>query len=261
MNQLNSFDKKVRTDIVAPVFTDGMVVTANDLTSSMHYPVELLQTLVRAFFGCGVVCGLSVEPYHDRGGGDGKWCLIIHPGTALDCRGYPLKLCECQKLDLKPDPCFCGELPERLCIALKRCTVKEGPRDDANSCDADSKAGQAYGRLREYVGIKVFDPNDCDLPELCVKGPAAEEAQTSCDCLKACPDACCGESWVVLACVTLDECDGITGIEDCRKYVKPVYCHCLPVEAPCDEEPEPQFVAAKKKASRSESKSSRSRAK
>ncbi len=230
MNILNSFDKKVRTDIVFPVFADGMVVTANDLNRAMHYPVELFQTLVRSFFGCGVVCGLSVEHYSTANNEDSKWCLVVHPGTALDCHGNPLKVCDRQILSLKPEPCYCGDLPENLWIALRRCVVKEGPRDDADICDDQTQSDTAYGRAREYVEVKVFDPNDCDLPELCVKEANHYKPSQVCDCLKDCPDPCCGESWVVLACVTLDECEGITNVVDYRKFVKPVHCHCLPVE-------------------------------
>lgn len=227
MNQKLNFDKKVRTDIVSPVFTDGMVVTAGDLDRAMHYPVELFQALFGAYFGCGVVCGYAVERYPARDDNcDDKWCVVIHPGTALDCAMHPLKICDCVKLCLEPDPCFCGEFPTQLCIAIRRCTAPEGPRDDVEACDSDSKSGKVYRRSREYVEIKVYDPSDCDLPKLCIKEPASDKHRETCDCLKECPDCSCGECWVVLACVEIDECDGIGKVTDQRKWVKPVHCHC-----------------------------------
>ena len=159
MNELNSYSKKVRTDITSPVFNDGMVVTAGDLTSAMQYPVMLFQSLVRAYFGCGVVCGLNVEQYPQDPNADpddNKWWLTLHPGTALDCHGYPLKICECQKISLRPDPCSCEDLPEKVCIALRRCVVPEAPRDDADPCDPNADGTDAYRRSREYVEIKIF---------------------------------------------------------------------------------------------------------
>jgi len=244
MNKLNSFDKKVRTDVVSPVFADGMVVTANDLTSALHYPVELFQTLVQSFFGCGVVCGLEVELFQNAKD-DLKWCVVVQPGTALDCEGYPLKICEPQKISLKPDLCN-GVLPTELCIALRRCVVKEGPREDADFCDPESKQDGAYSRAREYVEIKVYDPTDCDLPELCQAEPYQYNNKQICNCLKNCPKPCCGESWVVLACVTIDEYTGIERPIDKRKFVKPVHCHCLPPPAtePNGSTTVPQFSKA-----------------
>lgn len=231
MNELNSYSKKVRTDITSPVFNDGMVVTAGDLTSAMQYPVALFQSLVRAYFGCGVVCGLKVEQYPQDpkvDPDDSKWWLTLHPGTALDCNGYPLKMCECQKISLRPDPCSCEDLPEKVCIALRRCVVHEAPRDDADPCDPNADGTDAYRRSREYVEIKIYDPTDCDLPHLCKRDPDGDRSGDTCSCLKECPECCCGECWIVLACVTLDKCDGITDAIDCRRWVKPVHCECLP---------------------------------
>lgn len=256
MNELNSYSKKVRTDIVSPQFTDGMVVTASDLNSAMHYPVELFQALVRAWFGCGVVCGLEVARYPAdaaRANEDSKWWLTISAGTAVDCNGYPLKICECQKISLKPDPCSCDDLPEKVCIALRRTVCDEDPRDDADPCDPKPEGGGAYRRRREYVEIRVFDPKQCDLPHICRRDPDGDQSDDTCGCLKECPERCCGESWVELACVPLDPCDGVVDVHDCRKWVKPIHCNCLPIlaEPGCDpnQEPEVQAVAAARKKS------------
>ena len=266
MNELNSYSKKVRTDITSPVFNDGMVVTAADLNGAMQYPVELFQALVRAYFGCGVVCGLKVEEYprpaNMRDPGP-NWWLTIHPGTALDCNGYPLKICECQKISLKPDPCSCDPMPTKVCIAVRRCVVNEAPRDDVDPCDP--KGADQHRRSREYVEIKVFDPTDCDLPYICRRDPAGDQRDSTCDCLKECPECHCGECWVELACVTLDPCDGIVGVTDCRQWVKPIHCECLPLgaEPGCDPNAEPAAAAvagpaARKKAKKKVSKKTRS---
>ena len=249
MKELTSYSKKVRTSISSPVFNDGMVVTAGDLNSAMQYPVALFQTLLRSYFGCGVVCGLKVERYPAKGNGDPgdeKWWLTLHPGTALDQNGHPLTICECQKISLKPDPCSCEELPETVCIAIRRCVVPEQPRDDSDPCEKPDGSAAAHRRMREYVEIKVFDPTDCDLPHLCKKDPNDND-ESVCDCLKDCGSHCaCGESWVVLACVKLDPCDGITDLEDRRRWVKPIHCECKGKRAEPGQ-PDPQFVVAAKK--------------
>src|SRR3712207_7968381 len=43
-------------------FHDGMLVSADDLVAATDYPVSLLQSVLRAYFGCGVVCGLDLRP-------------------------------------------------------------------------------------------------------------------------------------------------------------------------------------------------------
>ena len=256
MNALNSYSIKVRTDVTSPVFSDGMVVTAGALNALMHYPVDLFQTLVSAFFGCGIVCGFGVERYpasDDASEEQRKWWLTIHPGMALDASGFPLRLSECQKLSLKPDPCSCDPLPEKVCIAVRRCVVPESPRDDADACAPSGSDSTAYRRDREYVEIKVFDPTDCDLPYLCKADPNAARASSECECLQACPASHCGESWVVLACVDIDPCDGITDAPtDCRKWVKPVHCACQHAPAAPNVPPNALTVsgAQKKKAVR-----------
>src|SRR4051795_229533 len=105
-------------------FKDGMVITADDLDTAMRYPLGVFQTLVRAYFGCGIVCGLEIR---DPGAGDYKpaagsdciklpqpnFTVCIEPGVALGCDGYPIELCAPVKLDLRPDPC-CVTPPEEV---------------------------------------------------------------------------------------------------------------------------------------------------
>lgn len=249
-------------------FKDGMIVTAEDLHAAMHYPLGVFQTLIRAFFGCGIVCGFKVGTI------DGKatctendvkknvWCLEIQPGVALDCHGFPLELCKPVTIDLTPDPCSCDDPPTCLCIAIRRYM----PADDEqkNSSCKENESGQAYeSRKPEQVMIKVFDPTkssehpthvcmqDADSlgyksDDSSLKDEKGYQSQQDeifnlydwCKCMKSCPSKdCCGDSWVLLACIELDEC-GIKCIDNrLRKYVKPIDCLCLPEEKECIERP------------------------
>jgi hypothetical protein len=227
MNELKLFDQVTKTDVLSTVFDDGMIVNAGDLDTAMLYPLDMFRTLVRAYFGCGVVCGLELTKY-PQGDAD-TWCLEVHPGTALDCNANPLKLCERVIVSLKPDPCSYEEWPDCVCIAIRRETLPEGARTDG---DCDRKSG--YRRLRETVRVKAFRCDD--LPkEICMRpdqddDPNDENARDSrCECLTKCGACeCCEDSWVLLGCVSLSEC-GIGPIDDSkRKYVKPIECLCAP---------------------------------
>lgn len=237
MTTANLPQKTKATSIEGVNFKDGMIVTANDLETAMHYPVLMFQTLVRSYFGCGVVCGIEMTP--DPTAGDSTFVLCVGRGVAIDCQGFPIELCGTTKLDLTPDPCSCEPPPTELCIAIRRTTSDEAPADPCR-CDTDDPRFQCT-RVRDHVILRAFLPED--LKELagclCAKtddtDPSArleanetEEGSASlCDCLKACPSCdCCGDSWILLGCVTLDE-EGIDEIDLAkRKYVKPVDCAC-----------------------------------
>ena len=96
-------DTSVATPTVAVRYQDGMVVTADDLDTAMRYPVSLLRTILRAHFGCGVVCGFELSKNEVGEGASRKIC--ISPGAAVDCNGHPIELCKSVELDFSLDPC------------------------------------------------------------------------------------------------------------------------------------------------------------
>lgn len=211
------------TAIESTKFRDEMIVDAADLDTAMRYPIEFLQPLIRAYFGCGIVCGLEVSFPHDKPG----WTIKIGTGTALDCYGNPLHLCKPVSFDIRTDPCSCDEYPDEVCVAIRRETIDDG------CCGSNDTTIST--RVKEMIKIKVFDaedppdticmkpkpaaPEDCD--------PNAERPFSLCDCLKTCPDdKCCGDAWVLLACLPLNECGATEIGEIQRKYVKPIECLC-----------------------------------
>ncbi|WLA69205.1 hypothetical protein [Bradyrhizobium diazoefficiens] len=252
-------------------FRDGMVITADDLDTAMRYPLGVIQTLVRAYFGCGIVCGLEVR---DPGAQDYQevpdcprlpapnFTVCIEPGVALGCDGYPIELCAPIKLDLTPDPC-CDPRPEKVCIAIRRRTSDDAPRQDCGGqgncgCGQNKSCGCGQTghtpscqctRIRDHVEVRVFNAPGpkglCALPEQKtsprqdgVPGAAAREREFKvglCDCLKACSDCdACGESWILLGEVTIPKKAvgnetqlGISLVpESRRQYVKPTQCAC-----------------------------------
>lgn len=216
-----------KTNIRSTVFSDGMIVTADDLGTAMRFPLELLQVLVKAHFGCGVVCGLRLhqEPEKEID----TFCVKVEPGVALNHHGHPLQLCEAVTLDLRPDPCDCDPPPKELCIAIGRVPIPESCGDDGDDCDDKGQPRCQHRRLREGVCVAAFVPDDISGVAICQRPEKYDWSDKPCPCLKECPDCeCCCESWVLLGCVTLVD-DRITKVDrHRRKYVKPVECHCEP---------------------------------
>src|SRR5215212_6965808 len=131
------------TSLQTTKFKDGMVITADDLDTAMRYPLAVFQTLIRAYFGCGVMCGLELgikEPgkpnYKDKR--KPPVTVTVSPGTALGCDGFPIELCAPVTLPIVIDPC-CANPPTCVCIAIRRITSDEAPRDDCG-CSKDTDA-------------------------------------------------------------------------------------------------------------------------
>jgi hypothetical protein len=258
-SSLTQLPEKVRpTRIESVKFRDGMIVTADDLESAMRYPASMLHTVLKAYFGCGVVCGLELKPDPNAHGVE-TFVLCVTEGVAFDCNGYPLELCGGVKLDLSPDRCSYDEPPDQVFIAIRRVTSDEAPKDPC-TCDTDDPRFQC-SRIRDHVQVKAFVESDlAELgPSLCERKvhPTANEKNNHsddksapgyqpdqpdrqghdlCACLTTCSDcACTEESWVLIGSVPLTS----TGIGDQpdyerRKYVRPTQCLCDIVPALTD---------------------------
>jgi hypothetical protein len=226
------------------VFKDGMIVTAEDLQAASNYSLGIFQTLIRAFFGCGIVCGLKVDflPQAQENKGlldaadansNNGWCVQIQPGVALDCQGYPLELCQAVTIDLTPDPCHREHSPLCVYVAIRR-YIEADPQTKSGCSGSESVQSLDCTRKREQVLIKVFEKEKLPV-NTCMRPVESQYEQDPCDCLKACPEHnCCGEGWVLLACINIsqDQC-GIESIDDTqRKYVKPIECYCRPPLTP-----------------------------
>jgi hypothetical protein len=238
-------------------FHDGMVVKAEDLETAGQYPVSLLQSVLRSYLGCGVVCGLELGQKKSHNG-EPPWIVTVGRGLAVDCAGFPIELTCPIKLDFTPDPCECEPPSDRAYIAIRRTTSDEATSDP---CGCAHEAGDKdCDRLRDRALVKAFTEAQLDeLPggvcrrkgiaghhdcagetdesksdgEGKVKTAEGAEKQDEapvsgwCSALKDCGCCSCDSEWILLGTVTFDEEHGISGVDTkYRRWVKPVEVLC-----------------------------------
>src|SRR4051812_33565458 len=176
MNQIIEWKKTQPGSTEAVQFSDGMLVTAEDLGAAMRYPLSVVQVLLRAFFGCGIVCGLDMKAaaapppappeQRDAAGNvvaprpaecDADYGLIIGTGVALGCDGYPIELCGPLKLDLTPDPCRLDRGAKTMSVAIRRVTAAEAAARPCGCGSAGDSSGQQCTRMRDHALVQAFD--------------------------------------------------------------------------------------------------------
>jgi hypothetical protein len=249
-------------------FSDGMLVTAGDLTAAMGYPLSVIQVLLKAYFGCGIVSGLGLTNPAERKAaetadgargtaagvhqkkappkGAPNFVLTVEKGVALGCDGYPIEICGPLKLDLTPDPCRLDRGPKEMFIATRRVTAAEAA---ARPCGCGSTGGepaQQCSRMRDHTLVQAFEKEPAEICRTAAPaepngaatpGPAPGERPTGaaavCECLKQCGECSCrGEPWVLLGSVMVSEEEGLGKIDRTgRRYVKPIACVCNSVKS------------------------------
>ncbi|HYG47497.1 MAG TPA: hypothetical protein VD846_06085 [Allosphingosinicella sp.] len=274
MNQTIEWKKTQPGSTEAVQFSDGMLVTAEDLTQAMRYPLSVIQVLLKAYFGCGIVCGLdlkhpdenqSAETEEDGAESTGEteqrecaanFILTVEKGVALGCDGYPVEICGPLKLDLTPDPCRRDPTKAQVMwIAARRVTAAEAAARPCGCGPTGGEPAQQCSRMRDHALVQAF--GDRPPTDICRAAPAAEddageagqkpvrgEAPTGPaalrDCLRKCGEcACCGEPWVLLGSVLVTR-QGLRTIDRSgRRYVKPIACHCEAVTGDQAQPPTP----------------------
>jgi hypothetical protein len=220
--------KPSRTESVK--YSDGMIVTADDLQASQRYPSDLLATVLHAYFGSGILCGLGLRR-KDDGSKDPTWVVCVDRGVAIDCAGHPIELCGPIELDLSPDACACEEPPDEVCIAVRRMTSEEAPKDTCG-CDTDEPRFDCR-RIRDNILVQVFTTEDFEalpytIPELPAPAPPTGDwNELLCDDLKSCASCGCGDCWILLGRVKLAAKTGAAepDLTD-RRWVKPIRAIC-----------------------------------
>lgn len=154
-----------RGSIVRPRFTPGLLLLDEDLTASVDYTRELTRLLFRNLFGCGVICGLTVD-----GQEASQRCLTltVQPGLALDCKGDPVQVRQAQSLTIKAD---CDKtLPGSVVVAIRRCERHCMPRELA--CPPEA-GGQSAAKTRsiDCYEIALFQDTPADA---CACAPQAK---------------------------------------------------------------------------------------
>ena len=244
--------------LMRPKFGPGMLLQADDLDALSTYTRDLNRLLFRSFFGCGVVCGLVVEPGNEDK--CGKLAVSIGSGLALDCNGDPIYVPRNQVVTL--DDCkkdLGDDLWVLLCATSKCCA----PRTSSCGCDDDVPAATPT-RVRDGFEIRVVS----ELPKCachCVttdSQPAGEKASANagamsmtddscpcgptdgcyeshykgeCDCCDDCTDGSCDCSCVVLAELTRSTDSGEWTANHCaRRFIRPIFMRDYQCKAAVD---------------------------
>lgn len=123
-------------------FGPGMLLQHEDLEQLNSYTRDLSRLLFRSFFGCGVVCGLTVNV-------DGGQ-VTVDGGLALNCTGDPIYVPKKQTFPIneKCDPNIPSTLWVILCATTKCCS----PRTPVCGCDDE---GEPAACTREVDGFQM----------------------------------------------------------------------------------------------------------
>ena len=119
------------------------------------FAFQFINGIPQDFF-YGIVCGFDVTFHPESARTEGKTrCIKVHPGTAIDCHGYPFRLCKAVEMKFEPEPCPTSDDPIFIYIAARRFPEGEQGREVS-----DDKCGEkpacVHARERDMVEI-----NDC----------------------------------------------------------------------------------------------------
>ncbi len=133
---------------------------ARDFVDEQRYVVEKMRHHNQYLHGDGVVCGLKVVAHDKETCRDRFVC--VEPGTAVDCCGHDIVLCEKDCLDLLAQPAIMALKDKgdtaahvlQICIRYRECTSEDIPvLYDECGCD-DSRC--APNRILESYELGVM---------------------------------------------------------------------------------------------------------
>lgn len=164
--------------LLRPIFSPGLLLEDEDLTSAVAYTQNSLRLMMRSLFGCGRVCGLELEGKLTCKGRKAE--ITVKKGVALDCKGNPIEVREDVVLEYVPK---CDNtMPPQFWVAI--CYVEEScmPTNVACSQEDDDRIVHRRSFDRFDVRLYKFLPEcacSCEKPEKKVKPRA--------------PGACCDD--------------------------------------------------------------------
>ena len=163
--------------IERPLFSPGLLLEDEDLTTGVDYTRQLSRLLFRSLFGCGVICGLEVkgELFCKRQ----QLRVTVGPGLALDGAGNPMQVTKSVPLATGPG---CDSLPETVWVVICYKDVECRSREIACGPDAESQFKKT--RAVDAWEIKLYgEPPACACS--CGKKPKGTE--------QSLPGNCCDE--------------------------------------------------------------------
>jgi len=157
------------SSLIRPHFTEGLLLQDDDLTAGVSYTRELSRLMFRTIFGCGVLCGLKVDPPALE---CGKLKIGVDKGVALACSGDPVELQRPQTIEI--DVCkFTVE--NELWVSLKPHEKCCAPRTAVCAPD-DEDAPAVCTRERDGYELCTFSkrpPCSCGCAQLAPAQPVA----------------------------------------------------------------------------------------
>jgi hypothetical protein len=174
MNTANEVLKSHKgwSSLQRPRFSAGLLLEDQDLTAGVDYTRNLMRLMLRALFGCGVICGLEVTAELSCYGR--KLQVQVGPGLALDGMGNPIHIVASDTVIYDAE---CKKLPDEVWVVV--CHVEKCCRPRDVSCDEDSRAEPT--RAVDGYEIQLF----------------AQPPRCACSCKPATPpaekpkDGCC----------------------------------------------------------------------
>ncbi|WP_051000383.1 hypothetical protein [Bradyrhizobium diazoefficiens] len=130
-----------------PLYSPGLLLEDDDLTSGVTYTRRLTQLLFSSLFGCGVICGLKIEAENICDGR--KLKVKVSKGLGLDCAGNPIEVSSPVVLTYDPD---CDRFPKSIWVVACYTERECGPRE-LSACDGSDRANTRY---RAGYEIKLF---------------------------------------------------------------------------------------------------------
>jgi hypothetical protein len=207
-NNVCSTGKGLST-LVRPRFGPGMLLQHDDLEQLSAYTREINRLLFRSLLGCGVICGLKVEPQENCG----KVCVTVYAGLALDCCGNPVYVPKniAVSVDENCDPNLQPPLYVLLCGTTKCCA----PR--TSMCGTDDADASSYcTRERDAFEIRIVHDRPkcacgCDDPKTPDEGDDLKA--TECWCVQPDKQPCYADHYAGVCDCDCGECSG--GSCDC----------------------------------------------
>jgi hypothetical protein len=133
-----------------------MLLQYEDLEQLNLYTRDLSRLLFRSFFGCGVVCGLTVKATDNCG----KTMVTVDAGVALGCIGDPIYVPKPVTF-AATDGCDPDNPPSPLWVWLCSCPKCCAPRTPSCGCD-DGDSAPACTREVDWYEIHLsLDKPEC----------------------------------------------------------------------------------------------------
>jgi hypothetical protein len=215
---MNNQDKNITTkcglsSLEWPQFNPGQLLDDDDMNAGVTYTRNLTQLLFRSLFGCGVICGLQVQPQWACE--KTKWSITVTKGLALDCMGDAIELPADVTIVYGPD---CRALPPALWVTI--CYLKKCCRPKDVACSQDDDTQPKPTRVRSGYEIRLYEK----LPTCACHCATGDDNTTP-----APPDPCCADATPPAPAAAATPPEGATSIVTVCECYKPHFegeCEC-----------------------------------